>query len=77
MAAARITATQAVAAAQQASPALKGRAHIIMGKVELASERFTEAEHEFDRVLDIDPQNPIARKGKERARDAAAKAKAH
>ena len=45
-----------------------------MGKVELASERFTEAERAFDRALAIDPDNPVARKGKERAQDAASKA---
>jgi Flp pilus assembly protein TadD len=75
MAAARIAATEAVAAAAQASPALKARAHVIMGKVELAGERFAEAEREFDRALAVEPQNPIARKGKERARAATAKAK--
>jgi cytochrome c-type biogenesis protein CcmH/NrfG len=51
------------------------RAHIIMGKVELASERFPEAERAFDRALAIAPDNPVALKGKERARDAATKAR--
>jgi serine/threonine protein kinase len=73
MASARISATQAVAAAATASAALKVRAHVIMGKVELASERFAEAERAFDRALAVDPASAIARKGKERARDAAAK----
>ena len=74
MASARILATQSVSVAKGASASLKVRAHIIMGKVELASERFTEAERAFDRALAIDPDNPVARKGKERAQDAASKA---
>ena len=74
MASARISATQAVAAATTASDVLKVRAYVIMGKVELASERFAEAERAFDRALAIEPGNPLARKGKERAQDAAAKA---
>jgi serine/threonine protein kinase len=75
MATARIAATQAVTAASSSTSALKVRAHIIMGKVELASERFAEAERAFDRALAIAPDNPVALKGKERARDAAAKAR--
>ena len=75
MATARIAATQAVAAASDAPAALRVRAHVIMGKVELAAERFAEAERAFDRALAVDPDNPVARKGKERARDAAAKAR--
>jgi cytochrome c-type biogenesis protein CcmH/NrfG len=43
-----------------------------MGKVELASEQFGDAERSFDHALMIEPGNPIARKGKERARAAAA-----
>ncbi|HEX7508452.1 MAG TPA: protein kinase, partial [Polyangia bacterium] len=74
MAAARILATEAVAAARKAGPAVKARAFIIMGKVELASEEFAEAERSFERALAIDPQHPGARKGKELARTAAAKA---
>jgi len=74
LAAARILATQAVAAARKASPGLKVRAFVIMGKVELASEEFAEAARTFERALAIDPKHPVARKGKERARDAAAKA---
>ena len=74
LAAARILATEAVAGARKAAPAVKVRAFIMMGKVELASEDFAEAERSFERALTIDPQHPVARKGKERARDAAAKA---
>jgi serine/threonine protein kinase len=72
MAVARIAATEAVAAASQAPRELRVRAFVIMGKVELASERFGEAERAFARALAIDPDNPVARKGKERAREAAA-----
>jgi serine/threonine protein kinase len=75
MATARIVATQAVSAASSSPTSLKVRAQIIMGKVELASERYAEAERAFDRALAVDPDNPVARKGKQRARDAAAKAK--
>jgi len=75
MAAARISATEAVSAAQQASGELRVRAYVIMGKVELASERFAEAERAFDRALAVHPDDPVARKGKERAREAAASAK--
>jgi serine/threonine protein kinase len=74
MASARISATEAVAAARKASPELKVRAFIILGKVELASEEFAEAERTFGRALAIDPNHPVARKGKERAKDAAANA---
>jgi Tfp pilus assembly protein PilF len=74
MAVDRISATEAVSAARNASPALKLRAFIIMGKVELASEQFARAEKNFDRALEIDPNHPVARKGKERAQEAAAKA---
>ena len=76
MATARIAATQAVATSGRAPAPLQVRSHIIMGKVELASERFPEAERAFDRALAIDPKNAVARKGKERAREAAARAKA-
>ena len=71
MASARISATQAVVEARSASDVLKVRAQIIMGKVELASERFAEADRAFERALAIDPNNPVARKGKERALEAA------
>jgi serine/threonine protein kinase len=74
MASASISATEAVAAARKASPELKVRAFIILGKVELASEEFAEAERTFGRALAIDPNHPVARKGKERAKDAAANA---
>jgi cytochrome c-type biogenesis protein CcmH/NrfG len=75
MATARIAATHAVATAAGTPPNVQARAQVILGKVELASERFAEAERAFDRALAIEPDNPVARKGKERARDAAAKAK--
>jgi len=75
LAAAHIAATEAVAAAKKASTPLKTRAHIIMGKVELASEKFPEAERWFNRALAIDPDNPVARKGKERTQEAAEKRK--
>ncbi len=74
LAAARISATEAVAAARKGAPDLKVRAFVIMGKVQLASEEFVEAERTFDRALAIAPNDPVARKGKERAREAAAKA---
>jgi Tfp pilus assembly protein PilF len=74
LATARIAATEAVAAARKATPSLKARAFVILGKVELASEEFAEAAKSFDRALAIDPNHPVARKGKERAQDAAAKA---
>jgi Flp pilus assembly protein TadD len=74
LATARIAATEAVAAAVKASPLLKVRAFVILGKVELASEEFAEAARSFDRALAIAPDDPVARKGKERAKDAAAKA---
>jgi eukaryotic-like serine/threonine-protein kinase len=74
MAAARILATEAVAAARKAAPTVKVRAFVIMGKVELASEEFAEAERTFERALAIDPQHPGARKGMELTRAAAAKA---
>jgi Tfp pilus assembly protein PilF len=74
LAGARILATEAVTAARRASPALKVRAFVIMGKVELASEEFAEAERTFERALAIAPNHPVARKGKDRAREAAAKA---
>ena len=74
LASARMSATEAVAAARKASPDLKVRAFIILGKVELASEEFAAAERTFDRALAIDPKHPVARKGKERAKEAAANA---
>ena len=75
MATARIAATQAVAASRNASASLKARAHIIMGKVELASEQFGRAEEAFTRALALDPQNALARKGLQRAQESAAKEK--
>jgi cytochrome c-type biogenesis protein CcmH/NrfG len=75
LATARLAATQAVAASGNAPAPLRVRSHIIMGKVELASERFAEAERAFDRALAIDPKNAVARKGKERAHESAARAK--
>jgi len=74
LASARLSATEAVAAARKASPDLKVRAFVILGKVELASEEFTAAERTFERALAIDPNHPVARKGKERAKEAAANA---
>jgi serine/threonine-protein kinase len=74
LATARISATLAIEAARKATPSLKVRAFVILGKVQLASEEFTEAERSFDRALAIDPNHPVARKGKDRAKDAAAKA---
>jgi len=74
LASARMAATDAVAAARKASPDLKVRAFVILGKVELASEDFAKAERTFERALAIDPNHPVARKGKERAQEAAAKA---
>jgi serine/threonine-protein kinase len=74
LAAARVLANEAVAAARQASPELKVRAFVIMGKLELASQEFTQAQRTFERALAIDPKHPVARKGKERATEAAAKA---
>jgi len=71
LAASRIAATEAIEATKSASAGLKVRAHIVMGKIELASEQFTDAERSFDRALTIEPANPVARKGKERARAAA------
>jgi lipopolysaccharide biosynthesis regulator YciM len=73
LASARVSATEAVAAARKASPNLKVRAFIILGKVELASEAYAAAERAFDRALAIDPKQPVARKGKDRAHEAAAK----
>jgi eukaryotic-like serine/threonine-protein kinase len=75
MAAARIAATRAVAASRNAAPAVQARAHIIMGKVELVSERFAEAEKAFSRALAAEPGNPLATKGLQRAQEAAAKEK--
>ncbi len=72
LAASRIAATEAIEATKGASADLKVRAHIVMGKIELASEQFADAERSFDRALAIEPGNPVARKGKERARAAAA-----
>jgi Tfp pilus assembly protein PilF len=74
LASARIAATDAVTAARKASPDLKVRAFVILGKVELASEDFAKAERTFERALAIDPDHPVALKGKERAQEAAAKA---
>jgi serine/threonine protein kinase len=74
LATARLAASEAVAAARKASPAVKVRAFVILGKVELASQEFAVAAKTFDRALAIAPDDPVARKGKERAKDAAAKA---
>jgi serine/threonine protein kinase len=74
LATARLSATEAIEAARKAAPNLKVRAFVILGKVQLASEEFAEAERSFDHALTIDPNHPVARKGKERAQDAAAKA---
>jgi eukaryotic-like serine/threonine-protein kinase len=68
---ARVLATEAVAAARMASSDLKVRAFVILGKVELASEKFAQAERTFDRALAIDPKHPVALKGKELARKGA------
>jgi serine/threonine protein kinase len=75
MATARIAASQAVAASKNASTPIKVRAHIIMGKVELAAEQFAQAEQSFSRALALDPDSALARKGLERARESAAKQK--
>jgi Flp pilus assembly protein TadD len=74
LATARLAASEAVVAARKASSAVKVRAFVILGKVELASQEFAAAERTFDRALAIAPNDPVARKGKERAKDAAAKA---
>jgi serine/threonine-protein kinase len=71
MATARVSASQAVAGARKAPSALRVRAFVILGKVQLASEQFGEAERSFDKALAIDPQNPVAQRGKERARESA------
>ena len=75
MATARVAATQAVAASKNASTALKVRALIVLGKVQLASEQFVEAERSFGHALALDPENPVARKGQQRAQESAAKEK--
>ncbi len=75
MATARIAATQAVAASKNASASVKVRAHIIMGKVELAAEQFAQAEQSFSRALALDPESALARKGLERARASMAEQK--
>jgi cytochrome c-type biogenesis protein CcmH/NrfG len=71
LAAARIAATEAVEKTRKAPPDLKARAQIVMGKIELASEEFAEAERSFTRALSLDPGNPVALKGKSRAHAAA------
>jgi len=71
LAAARIAATEAVEKTQTAPPDLKARAQIVMGKIQLASEEFAEAERSFTRALALDPRNPVALKGKSRAHAAA------
>jgi serine/threonine-protein kinase len=71
MATARVAASQAVAGARNAPPELRVRAFVVLGKVQLASEQFDQAERSFDKALAIDPQNPVAQKGKERARESA------
>lgn len=76
MAAARISATQAVAVSKNAPPAMQARAHIIMGKVELASEQYAEAEKSFARALAAEPGNPVAGKGLQRAQESAARERA-
>jgi serine/threonine protein kinase len=74
LATARNAAAEAIAHVKNASPPLKVRAYIVMGKVELASEQFAQAERTFHRVLTIDPSNVQAQKGKELAEKGAAKA---
>ncbi len=76
MADARIWAERAVATAKHAPAELRVRAFVVLGKVELASERFAEARRWFDSALALDPKNLVARRGKERAREAAASAQA-
>jgi lipopolysaccharide biosynthesis regulator YciM len=74
LASARISATEAVAAARKSSPELKVRALVILGKVELASEEFAAAVKTFERALAIAPHHPVARRGKELAQEGAASA---
>jgi hypothetical protein len=73
---ARIWATRAVAAAKRAPAELRVRAFIVMGKVELASEKYSEAKRWFDSALAIDPKDLAALRGRQRAREAAASAHA-
>ena len=75
LATARIAATQAMAASKNAPIPVQVRAHIVMGKVQLASEQFSEAERTFKQALALDPGNPLAQRGLERAQEWAAKAK--
>jgi hypothetical protein len=75
LATARLAATQAMAASKDAPIPVKVRALVIMGKVQLASEQFAEAERSFGRALALDPDNALARRGIERALQSAAKAK--
>jgi serine/threonine protein kinase len=73
LATARMAAAQAVAASAKASNPIKARANIILGKVELASEQYPRAEEAFTRALAFEPQNALARKGLERARESTAR----
>jgi serine/threonine protein kinase len=75
LATARIAATRAIVASKDAPIPVQVRALVIMGKVQLASEQFAEAERSFDRALTLDPDNALARRGTERARESAAKEK--
>jgi serine/threonine protein kinase len=72
MATARVAATRAVAASKNAPTPARVRALIIMGKVQLASEQFADAERSFSRALDLDPTNAVARKGQLRSQVSAA-----
>jgi serine/threonine protein kinase len=65
---ARAAATKAVAEARHASPETRVRAYLILAKVQLAAKEFPAAQKTFERILAIDPANPVALKGKERAR---------
>ena len=70
LAMARLEAMQAVTASGHAQPAIRARAHVIMGKVELASEQFAQAAESFKRALAIDPGNALATKGLLRTQEA-------
>jgi Flp pilus assembly protein TadD len=70
LAMARLDAMQAVTASGHAQPTIRARAHVIMGKVELASEQFPQAAESFKRALALDPGNALAKRGLERAQEA-------
>jgi serine/threonine protein kinase len=61
----RNAAKQAIELATFTSPETQIRAYLILAKVQLAAGETTMAAKTFDRILAIDPQNPIAIKGKE------------